>query len=162
MIFAPSSEAYWMALAISDSHPPSLPDPLASRTFKAISLTLQQTPATPLALFPTAPIVPAQCVPCPASSSGILSAFTKSQPLVSSMYPLPSSSTPGAPLTSAVFFQRLGDKSGWARLIPVSSTATTTLVLPVVKSHAPVALILTMPHSSLQRVSFGTAAICER
>ena len=37
--------------------------PLRPRNFAAISFTFQSTPATPLPLPPTAPIVPATCVP---------------------------------------------------------------------------------------------------
>ena len=34
-------------------------------------LAVQLTPTTPIPLFPTAPMVPAVCVPCPASSIGL-------------------------------------------------------------------------------------------
>ncbi len=44
----------------------------------AMIWTFQATPATPRPLLPTAPIVPAQCVPWLWSSIGLPSPFTKS------------------------------------------------------------------------------------
>jgi hypothetical protein len=40
-----------------------LPLPLVSRNFTGMMLVVQFTPTTPSALFPTAPTVPAVCVP---------------------------------------------------------------------------------------------------
>ena len=40
-----------------------VPEPLAPMNFRAMSDTSQLTPATPTPLLPTAPIVPATCVP---------------------------------------------------------------------------------------------------
>ena len=45
------------------------PDPPAPMTRSAISRVVQFTPVTPRPLFPTAPIVPATCVPCPCASA---------------------------------------------------------------------------------------------
>jgi hypothetical protein len=57
-----------------------VPLPLAPRNLSPISDTFQATPATPTPLFPTAPIVPATCVPWPWSSNGSASLLAKSQP----------------------------------------------------------------------------------
>ena len=70
--------------------------------------------ATPVPLLVIAATMPAQWVPCPSKSRGSLSApeqsspavqlevsLTKSHPTTSSTKPLPSSSTPAAPLASA-------------------------------------------------------------
>ncbi len=75
--------------------------------------TFQHTPATPSALLPTAPMVPAQWVPWKWSSIGSLSSLQKSQPWMSSTNPLLSSSTPASPSCSAVFTHMLGTRSGW-------------------------------------------------
>ena len=61
--------AYAMDLIPSERYPP--PDP--PRNLSPTIETFQLTPTTPLPLFPTAPIVPAQCVPCELSSCGLLS-----------------------------------------------------------------------------------------
>src|SRR5438094_284794 len=47
-----------------------VPRPLASRNFAAMMFAVQFTPATPLLLLPTAPIVPDTCVPWAWSSYG--------------------------------------------------------------------------------------------
>ncbi len=72
------------------------PLPEADRNFKAMIFVDQLTPATPSALFVTAPMVPATWVPCRLSSIGSPSTVevTKFAPNTSSMTPLPSSSTP--------------------------------------------------------------------
>ena len=49
--------------------------------------TSQLTPAMSAPLLPSAPIVPATCVPWPLKSSGVLSFWMKSQPRVSSIFP---------------------------------------------------------------------------
>ena len=73
--------------------------------------TFQLTPVMPAPLFPSAPIVPATCVPWPLKSSGVLSFWTKSHPFVSSTKPLPSSSpVPGGSLLT----QMLSFRSGWS------------------------------------------------
>src|SRR5262245_56313947 len=61
-----------------------VPAPCAFRNLSAMILTFQFTPATPTPFEPTAPIVPATCVPCLWSSNGLLSPFTQSQPRQSS------------------------------------------------------------------------------
>ena len=51
--------AYAIDLTPSERNPPPLP----LRNLIPTMETSQQTPTTPLPLFPTPPIVPAQCVP---------------------------------------------------------------------------------------------------
>src|SRR5713226_2434377 len=50
--------------------PSVVPDPPAFRNLAPMILAVQFTPATPMLLFPTAPMVPEQCVPWLLSSSG--------------------------------------------------------------------------------------------
>ena len=54
------------------------PLPLAPKNFNAMILVVHATPATPMPLFPTAPIVPATWVPWPLSSIGSPSLLAKS------------------------------------------------------------------------------------
>ena len=64
--------------------------PLGPRNFAETSVTAQLTPATPLPLPPTPPIVPDTCVPCVSDpsvelpSNTVLLLFRKSQPWMSS------------------------------------------------------------------------------
>src|SRR5213595_1774172 len=58
---APWSTAKWIALAPSASSP----EPAESRNFRFMICTVQAAPATPRALLPTAPMMPAVCVPWP-------------------------------------------------------------------------------------------------
>src|SRR5713226_3732254 len=51
--------------------PSVVPDPPAFRNLAPMILAVQFTPATPMLLFPTAPMVPEQCVPWLLSSSGL-------------------------------------------------------------------------------------------
>src|SRR5436190_24355918 len=48
----------------------TVPDPVALSDLDAMMLVVQFTPTTPRVLLPTAPIVPATCVPWPWSSKG--------------------------------------------------------------------------------------------
>src|SRR4051794_14036365 len=101
-------------------------------------LEFQETPATPPVSLPRAPRIPETCVPCPGlplkaleiSSFGLLSLLTKSQPWRSLGCPV----VPGRGLV-----HRLGWRSGRLASMPVSTTPTTTLGLPVVRSQAVVA-----------------------
>ena len=77
-MFAPLAQAYWNPAETLAFDP--LPFPSSTRT--GIRLTCQFTPATPIPLFPRAPIVPATCVPCPLKSRGSLSFWTKSVPAI--------------------------------------------------------------------------------
>ena len=131
--------------------------------------TFQLTPTTPEPLLPTAPIVPATCVPCPWSSIGSASLLAKSQPYTSSTNPLPSLSI-RSPATSPGFRQALAARSRWAWSTPVSITATTTLREPVVMSQASGASmsasrsppdwpVLKSPQSWPNDGSLGTAAL---
>ena len=72
------------AYSTADTASAVVPLPNQSRNLSGMIRTFQFTPATPVALLPSAPIVPATCVPCPWSSNGLLSLFTKSQPRQSS------------------------------------------------------------------------------
>src|SRR3954453_992958 len=101
-------------------------------------LEFQETPATPPVSLPRAPRMPETCVPCPGlplkaleiSSLGLLSLLTKSQPWRSLGCPV----VPGLGLV-----HRLGWRSGRLASIPVSTTPTTPLGLPGVRSQAVVA-----------------------
>ena len=77
----PIMVAYSMASTASAVEPL----PPAFRNFSPMIWTSQITPATPMPLFPTAPMVPEQWEPWPLSSMGSLSLLTKSQPWMSSM-----------------------------------------------------------------------------
>ena len=61
-----------------------LPYPSASKNLQGISLTFQLTPTTPTPLLPTAPMVPATCVPWPLSSIGSESPLMGAMPWQSS------------------------------------------------------------------------------
>ena len=74
---------------------------LHQRTFTATILVPGATPMTPPASF-LAPMMPAQCVPCPSSSSGGCSSLMQ--------------------LTPATTL-----RSGWSSCTPVSTTATDTV-----------------------------------
>src|SRR5262249_23351371 len=67
---APVAAPAWITNWIASMASATVPTPVASRNFAAIIVAVQLTPATPLPLFPTAPIVPATCVPWPLSSYG--------------------------------------------------------------------------------------------
>src|SRR6185503_6932664 len=127
-----------MALTASAVLPVLDPKNLSDMIF-----TRHATPVTPIPLLPDAPMAPDTCVPCQ-SVSGFSKVFArlcrKSQPFLSSTYPLPSSSAP-LPMISREFTQAFGARSGCDKSMPVSMTATTKLLLPVVKSHARVALM---------------------
>ena len=90
-----------------------LPEPVALRNLHAMSRTVQLTPTTPTALFPTAPIVPATWLPWPglASSMGLESLLAVSMPKQSSTRPLPSSSIPLL-LQSSSLRNMFADRSG--------------------------------------------------
>ena len=129
--------------------------------------TRQFTPVTPMALSPTAPIVPDTCVPWPSSSAGSASSLAKSQPWTSSTKPLPSLSRP-SPGISRGFVQALAARSGWVTSRPLSITATTTPRDPVVTSHAagasmsasatpPRRPVLCRPQSAVNEASLGIA-----
>src|SRR5262245_48531010 len=60
--------AAWMTKSTALIESASVPLPIESRNFDAIILVVQFTPTTPRALLPSAPIVPATCVPWPLSS----------------------------------------------------------------------------------------------
>src|SRR6185503_13533090 len=60
----------------------TVPDPEARNTLMAIIEAIQFTPATPIALFPLAPIVPAACVPWEWSSIGSQVRATALKPCV--------------------------------------------------------------------------------
>ncbi|MNX91144.1 hypothetical protein D3C86_1232160 [compost metagenome] len=83
--------------------------PWSPRTFTGIRFTSHASPATPVALFPAAPMIPAQWVPWPSVSriweDGRL----------------------GSTLKSAAATTRWAN-SGWVTSRPVSSTATITLL----------------------------------
>jgi hypothetical protein len=65
MFAAPDGNAAftWMANSIAFTASASVPVPLADRNLSPIMLANQLMPVTPTPLFPTAPIVPATCVP---------------------------------------------------------------------------------------------------
>jgi hypothetical protein len=65
MIFRPFLTAYSMPSIASDVEPL----PLEFMNFTATSFADQQVPASPSALSPRAPTMPATCVPWPLSSS---------------------------------------------------------------------------------------------
>ena len=94
---------------VDDRAPGQAPEAFAART--GMIETSQLTPAMSAPLLPSAPIVPATCVPWPLKSSGVLSFWMKSQPRVSSIFPLPSSSTP---FGGSSFVQMLSFSSGWS------------------------------------------------
>ena len=115
---------------------------------------------TPLPLLFVAPMIPATWVPWPepadqlrrlpftAFAAGLPSSLlftklsfkakqpTKLKPYLSSMYPLPSSSTPIWPSISAWFFHRASTRSSCTLFTAQSNTATTTLGSPAVSLHA--------------------------
>jgi hypothetical protein len=62
-----------------------VPFPLASWDLQGRMRTVQLIPVTPTPLLPTAPMMPATCVPCPKSSIGSLSWLMVSIPWQSSM-----------------------------------------------------------------------------
>jgi len=136
MTEAPILFAYRMAAIASDTYP--FPDEL--RNLRGIIFAFQQTPVIPMLLFPTAAIVPAQCVPWPLSSIGLLFFETKFHPFTSSIYPFLSSSIPLFGISPG-FFQMFAARSGWVYSTPVSITAMTIPVDPVVTPHASIALI---------------------
>ena len=76
MIFAPLSAAYRMPRATSSSVPPLRraedESQSLSITLTGISLTLNATPAVPMPLLVSWPIVPLTCVPWPSKSSGVV------------------------------------------------------------------------------------------
>src|SRR5476649_906503 len=88
-----------------------VPEPLAPRNFAAMMLAVQLTPATPTALLPDAPIVPATCVPWLLSSIG-------SHVFSSALYPcVPAAHAMATPpmvtLNGAGADQMLAVRSGW-------------------------------------------------
>ena len=89
----------------------TLPLPVAARNLQAMIRTVQLTPTTPTPLLPVAPIVPATWVPWLLSSSGFELLLAVLMPKQSSIWPLPSSSTPLL-LQSAVSRNRFADRSG--------------------------------------------------
>ena len=89
-----------------------LPFPSSSKALHGISRTAQSMPATPVPLFPTAPMIPATCVPWNSASIGSASPPAGSIPKQSSTKPLPSSSTPLA-LQSASLRKTLAARSSW-------------------------------------------------
>ena len=105
------------------------------RNFRPISFTRQATPAIPTPLLPTAPMMPATCVPWPRSSAGLPEPVIALMPWTSSTYPLPSSSRP-LPGISPGLTQRLAARSGWSVRIPESITATITSAASVRRSQA--------------------------
>ena len=54
------------------------PEPPLFRNLMPTIFACQFTPTTPMLLFPTPAMVPEQCEPCPLSSNGSPSLFTKS------------------------------------------------------------------------------------
>ncbi|MCG3770788.1 MAG: hypothetical protein JW384_01966 [Nitrosomonadaceae bacterium] len=55
-----------------------VPSPPEFITLTGITLQPHATPIIPMELFPSAAMIPAACVPCPLSSDGSASPFTKS------------------------------------------------------------------------------------
>ncbi|MND93045.1 hypothetical protein D3C80_852210 [compost metagenome] len=95
-----------------------------------INLQLNPMDATPVPLFERADTIPATCVPWSyelLGGLGLLSLLPTSYPLISSMYPLLSSSMlfPGI---SAEFTHKFGERSECVRSIASSTIATTTLL----------------------------------
>src|SRR6476619_6177949 len=86
-----------MAKSIASTAAAVLPLPLASRNFNPMRRVVQFTPTTPVALLPTAPIVPDTCVPWMLSSLG-------SHDWVMALYPCePAAQEIVAPLPPASF-----------------------------------------------------------
>ena len=94
-----------------------LPLPVLSSTFTGMILHSQQTPAPPTMLFVFAAMMPDTNVPWLLSSVVIVLFATKLKPAFAPVVILPL-------------------RSGWPASTPVSTTATMTLALPVVVSHA--------------------------
>src|SRR5262245_64953673 len=65
---APVAAAAWITNSIALIESASVPLPVASRNLDAMMLVVQLTPTTPVPLLPSAPMVPATCVPWPLSS----------------------------------------------------------------------------------------------
>ena len=63
--FAATTKSMPRIMSLVSALPPKMLD---EKTLTAIMRTFQFIPATPRALFPTAPIMPATCVPCPSTS----------------------------------------------------------------------------------------------
>src|SRR6266853_238737 len=108
----------------------SLPRPLppALRNLQPINCTCHVTPTIGYALLACAPIVPETWVPCP------LSSFGSPVPVIA-LIPNRSLVNPGNELVAGLCHNWFV-KSRCVYQIPVSITATMTLVEPVVKSHA--------------------------
>ena len=68
--FVPVAAAAWIANSIALTAFATVPTPVPSRNFTPIIRVVQFTPAMPILLLPTAPMVPATCVPWPKSSIG--------------------------------------------------------------------------------------------
>ncbi len=132
MIRAPMLRAYAMACTARRSVPQEGSSPM---NLMAMIRTDGATPATPVP-FPLAAMDPATWVPWKSSASWtVLSSLQKSQPLTSSILPLPSLSMPSPGVSPGLTHARPA-RSGWERSTPSSITATTRLGLPVVICHA--------------------------
>src|SRR5262245_51701533 len=163
------SMANSMALMASEV----LPEPLESRNLTAMMLAVQLTPATPLPLLPTAPIVPATWVPWLLSSRGKQLLLMALKPWVPAGHE--TVKPPMFTLNAVGADQMLAARSGWFQSTPVSMMATTLAREPVVMFQAGTALMSapgrppapftiwpvfwsaqSLPNSG----SFGTAVVC--
>jgi len=102
------------------------------------------TPATPAWLSVSAVITPATCEPCPSRSwGGVPCPSLVHEPSATRLQPI----------------DRMCEaSSGWFRSTPESSTATTTLALPVAISHANGACIISSAHWRGYSESSGTTS----
>ena len=103
--------------------------------------TCHATPATATPLLPTAPITPATNVPCSTLHGSLL---------------VPSGTVCTVPVLASAWPMTFGRRSGWVPSTPLSMTATVTLALPVVTSHAAGACVSVCDHCAEYIGSFGT------
>ncbi len=132
------------------------------RHLRFITFVFQPMPATPSPLSGTAPTMPATWMPWSVSGSGSTSLFRPSMPWMSSIHPLPSSSTPAAPALSTTFVHTLAARSGWVTFTPESSTATTTDGSPCVMSQALYAHVVLRAHCFWRSGSLGISSPSSR
>src|SRR6187551_2694054 len=108
--------------------------PALSATLTARILQSQHVPATPSAFMPSPASTPLTLVPCPRSSLGTASLLTKSYPGITRP-----------------------TRSGWLDCTPLSTTATTGPLAPVVTFQARSVRTLVAHHSCGQYVSSGVS-----